>query len=203
MEWNGTLVRDDSWEPRNLQDFIRPLVDKRVKYTDEDKRIIGLHYMMKGSAKGAVKAAQADYPKLAVSTVNNWTKTEWFQEILGDCEQEYERRVRGKMNAIIEAAQNETLDRLHNGDAVLGKDGEIKRVPMRGKDAMTVGAIAVDKRWLSLGKPTAITNNAGTKHLEDLAKAFEKIAKDNEYREIRQETAILGECEEITRPEKP
>jgi hypothetical protein len=178
-------------------------LDGRVKYTDEDKRVIGLHYMMKGSAKGAVKAAQADYPKLAVSTVNNWTKTEWWAEVMGGLEEQFERRIRGKMNMIIEKAADETYERLQNGDAVLNKHGEVIRVPVKSRDAMTIAAIGVDKRWLSLGKPTAITNNAGTKHLEDLAKAFEKIAKESEYRQVRQETSVLGECEEITRPEKP
>jgi hypothetical protein len=27
-EWNGTQVRPNSWEPRNLQEFIRPLAEE-------------------------------------------------------------------------------------------------------------------------------------------------------------------------------
>jgi hypothetical protein len=178
-----------------LQTRKQMATDKRSRYTDLERRQIGLVYMMKGSAKATAEACKADFPTLAHTTILSWTKTEWWHEQQGDLEEEYERKVRGKMNSIIELAANETLDRLQNGDAVLGKDGEIKRVPVRARDSMVIAGVAIDKRRLSLNMPTAITSNSGSKHLEELAKVFDKIAKESEYRTIRQKTSIPGELE--------
>jgi hypothetical protein len=179
-----------------LQTRKQMATDKRSRYTDLERRQIGLVYMMKGSAKATAEACKADFPTLAHTTILAWTKKEWWHEQQAALEEEYERKIRGSLNSIIELAANEVQDRVKNGDAVLNqKTGEVVRVPMKGKELMVVLGVGFDKRRLSLNMPTAITSNSGSKHLEELAKVFDKIAKESEYRTIRQKTSIPGELE--------
>ena len=190
--------------PRKKTNISGTELDKRRKYTDHEKLEVALQYIMCGTAKGAserVKAINPRFKTLTHMTVLNWLKTESFQEMVTQVEDQYERRIRGRMNQIIDKAQEVTLERLEKGNMVLNKSGELTAVPVNAKDSMVIGAVAYDKRRLSLGMASSISSNVGNKALESLAKQFEEIAEQSKMRTIRRNESINGEYEEITPPE--
>ena len=117
---------------------------------------------------------------------------DWWQDLLQEHAEEIEARVRADFDRVIEKATAETIDRLEHGDVVLGKNGELKRIPVKARDAMTIGAIAYDKRRISLNLPTSISSS-GTKQVEELAKQFHKLAESFSIKKARDEEAIEGE----------
>lgn len=193
--------------PRKKRNAAGTELDLRRKYTDMEKREVALHYIMCGSAKGTAKRAGEHNPRFAslcTGTVGSWLRSDSFKEMVSEAEEEYERRIRGRMNQIIDKSHSVTLKRLDEGNPVIGKDGKIAYVGVSGKDSAVIGGIYYDKRRLSLGLASKITASAGSNQaLENLAKQFEAIAEASQMRTIRRNESIQGEYEEITPPEKP
>lgn len=121
-------------------------------------------------------------------TLSDWRHSEWWAQIAQKIEEEQEQEIRAKNSNIIRRAQEEILDRLENGDAALAKDGSIRRVPVKAKDAAVIGSISFDKNRVMMGKPTSISA-AGS--LQQMLDQFTKIAQ--EVREKRIESSIEGE----------
>ena len=79
-------------------------------------------------------------------------------------------------------------DRVENGDYRVGKDGNLIRVPMSGRDLTTNAAIFFDKRQLHRNQPTVICN--GGELTQEFADTFRDFARnsvfvDGEYRLIK------------------
>lgn len=145
------------------------------KYTDEDRRNAAMEYVMKGSLTAVERST--NIPK---TTLSDWKQTEWWNELAIQAEALVEERIRAGANSIVDRCINETLDRVENGDHVLDKEGNIKRVPMKGRDAAVVGAMWYDKRRLSLNLPTSISSSSGHKKLmDDLAAEFKRLSEQN------------------------
>ena len=75
----------------------------------------------------------------------------------------------------MDKALDETLDRLEHGDVVLTRDGDERRVKMKGKDAATIAAISTDKRQILLNQPTSIRGES--QGMEALAEQFKALAQ--------------------------
>lgn len=121
-------------------------------------------------------------------TLSDWRHSEWFGEIVKVVNEEREEEIRANFSEIILKAQDEIKDRVANGDEVLTKDGELRRVKMKGKDAAVVASIAFDKNRISLGKPTRITDTGG---LQEMLKKFEQIAEQNREKKVAE--AVEGD----------
>ena len=169
------------------------LVGPGSKYTDEDRRTAVLEYSLTGSVKEAAK--RADIPR---TTISDWKKTAWWEEMLVKVRHEKEARILADNERIMDLAQREIEDRLANGDVQLvrTKDGvKEHRVPVKARDAAVIKGIAEDKRRVQLNMPTSITAKQGTKeHIEKLAAYFAELSSASEQNRAN---SIPGECEEV------
>ena len=95
-----------------------------------------------------------------------------------------EEHIVAQLDGIIESAFKEAHDRLQNGDAkVIG--GEIVRVPVSGRDATWMGAVAVDKRQLILIRPTSISGKA--EDMTALIERFEILARESQAKIVSEQ----------------
>jgi hypothetical protein len=145
------------------------------KYTDEDRKTAAIHYAIKGT----LAAVERD-TGIPDATVQVWTKTDWWETLISQARAEMEDQFRGKCHQVVEKATNETLDRLEHGDYMLDKEGNKKRLPMKGRDTAVIGAMYYDKLRLSLNLPTSITAGSGYKTaMNNLAAEFKRLSEQN------------------------
>ena len=70
---------------------------------------------------------------------------------------EFGEKIKYKFAEIINESADQTLDRLQNGDVIRDtKTGELIRIPIKGRDAAIIGAVAFDKLRLAENQPTNI-----------------------------------------------
>jgi hypothetical protein len=137
------------------------------------------------------------------ATIGEWRKTDWWLDMQADLQDQYEDAIRAKMNAVIDKAFDETMERLENGDVIYdSKRGSQVRVPVKAKDAMTIGAIGYDKRRISLNMPTSINANAASGQIENLAKQFAELSQNFQYKQVREDNSLPGECRDISDEDK-
>ena len=91
---------------------------------------------------------------------------------------EFGESIESKLASIIDAAADQALDRHQKGDVVGdNRTGDLVRVPIRGKDAAIVGAVAFDKLRLAESQPTSIVRHEdGKEELRRLAQQFADIS---------------------------
>lgn len=131
-------------------------------------------------ATGNSKAASRE-TNIPASTIRHWSLNDVeFQENIQEVRAEFGETIKYKLAAIINESADQALDRLRNGDFVCdSKSGEQVRVPVKGRDAAIIGAIAFDKLRLAESQPAAIVKREDTEeHLRQLAKQFRKIAEE-------------------------
>lgn len=155
------------------------LVNQRKRYTELDKReACALHVVL-----GNIEAVARDLD-IPATTVQSWKKEAWWEEQQKELRAEKEDEMVAQLAEVIDEAHRQTIDRLKNGDhhVIKTKEGHVvERVPMKGKDAATVGAIAVDKQRILLNKPTSISASQGTN--EDMIKNFAKLVSQHDREE--------------------
>ena len=96
---------------------------------------------------------------------------------------------------IIHKSLEKMYENIENGDAIIDKDGNIKRIPMRAKDMALVMGVTYDKRALGRGDPTQrMVKEDSSKVLEDLAKRFlEMTDKPKPIEAVKTEYAEFSE----------
>ena len=145
------------------------------KYKDEDRRNAATQYAIKGNLAAVERATG-----IPDATLCEWKKTEWWDALIIGAQALVEDQFRANCNQIVEKATNETLDRLEHGEYVLGKDGNTKRLPMKGRDTAVVGAMYYDKLRLSMNLPTSISDRSGYKQaMDNLAQEFKRLSEQN------------------------
>ena len=147
------------------------LVGKGSKHSDQTRREAALCYLIHGSAARVGRSLG-----IPERTVQGWLTTEWWVQVTAQVRAEKEDEIAAGLGRIVDKAISETEDRLENGDAVFHQ-GEVKRIPMKGRDTALVGAIAIDKRQLILNKPTRITSSS--EGMQDLLRQFEELARQS------------------------
>ncbi len=113
------------------------------------------------------------------ATIIYWRdKSPWWQAHITRIRAENNDLVDAKLSEIIHKANNEQLERIDSGDEIMGKDGDMVRRKISGRDLATIGAIAFDKRQILRNQPTSITQ-AGVGALDALA---EKMLQKHDER---------------------
>jgi hypothetical protein len=120
-------------------------------------------------------------------TLSDWRHSEWWSQIAMKIEEEQEQEIRAKNSLIISKAQDEIRDRLENGEEVIAKDGSLRRVKVKAKDAAVIGSISFDKNRVMMGKPTSVS---ASNSLEQTLQKFIDIAQKAREKNI---TPIEGE----------
>jgi len=181
-------------------------VMERSKYSDEDRRRVAIEYHIHGTQTKVAKITG-----IPQTTISDWLKTEWFVEQSQAIEAQTEQLILAKNRQIIDASQDELLDRVLNGDSKLVKtkkviehddgssevveDYELKRVPMPGRDLNITSGTVQDKRRTQLNLPTSISTSQNS---QDQLKAVmdDLLGAAKAYDEKRVDS-INGECTEI------
>lgn len=140
----------------------------------EAKINVLLHYALHGSIKEAAEFAKVDH-----RTVTRWKQTSsWWDTEIAKVRKVKTDELEGKYSKIIEAANEQIMDRIEKGDYKLDKYGNQVRLPMGGRDLVMVSAILFDKQRLLKGEATHITGKTTT--LEELMNQFEKMSNQNQ-----------------------
>jgi len=179
---------------------------ERSKYSDEDRRRVAIEYHIHGTQTKVSKLTG-----IPQTTICDWIKTEWFEDLSKEVEAQTEKKIFAKNLKIIDASQDELLDRVLNGDSKLVKtkkviehddgssevveDYELKRVPMPGRDLNITSGTVQDKRRTQLNLPTSISTSQNS---QDQLKAVmdDLLGAAKAYDEKRVDS-INGECTEI------
>ncbi len=148
------------------------------QYTDEQRRAVIADYCVTGNITKT--AAMHNMPK---QTVSNWAKSDWGVELLGQIRTEKGEELDAKLTKLIDAAFEQSQDRVENGDYRLTKDGKLIRVPMGGYQLVISGATAYDKRQLHRNQPTAISDKSGD--MVALANEFRKLSQQWDEKQAR------------------
>lgn len=176
------------------------MVGKGSKYTDEDRCRAVVEFYVSGNMTEVAK--RTGIPR---TTIIGWKESNWWVDLFDKVRHEKDEEFDAKTTKLINSALEEAQDRVENGDYRVGKDGNLIRVPMSGRDLTTNAAIFFDKRQLHRNQPTVIRN--GGELTQEFADTFRDFARnsifvDGEYRLIKpvdqdQEDLPLGECGEV------
>ena len=94
---------------------------------------------------------------------------------------------------VLSFSMEQITDRLINGNLVLDKDGNERRIPISARDLTTNFAILFDKRTILRADPTSKQSNSDvTDHLQSVADKLERLVGkipspeviDGEFKEI-------------------
>ena len=179
---------------------------ERSKYSDEDRRRVAIEYHIHGT-----QTKVAEITGIPRRTISDWIKTEWFVEQSQAMEAQAEKLILAKNRQIIDASQDELLDRVLNGDSKLVKtkkviehddgssevveDYELKRVPMPGRDLNITSGTVQDKRRTQLNLPTSISTSQ--KSQDQLKAVMDNLLGAAKAYDEKRANSINGECVEI------
>jgi len=127
-----------------------------TKYSLEDRYKAALALTATGNSKAASRESN-----IPASTIRYWDNNdEDFRLMCQEIRTEFGEKIKYKFATIIDESADQVLDRLRNGDVVRDtKSGELVRVPIKGKEAAIIGAIAFDKLRLIENQPTKIVKH--------------------------------------------
>ena len=129
---------------------------------------------------GSNSIAASRQSGIPASTIRHWAHNDLdFQLMCQEIKAEYGEEIKYKYVQIINESADQTLDRLQHGDVVRDtKSGDLVRVPIKGKDAAIIGAVAFDKLRLAENQPTNIVQHENTdENLRRLLEEFEAISE--------------------------
>jgi len=179
---------------------------ERSKYSDEDRRRVAIEYHIHGT-----QTKVAEVTGVPRRTISDWLQTEWFEAQSQAIEAQTEKKILAKNRQIIDASQDELLDRVLNGDSKLVKtkkviehddgssevveDYELKRVPMPGRDLNITSGTVQDKRRTQLNLPTAISSSQSSQ--DQLKAVMDDLLGAAQAYDEKRANSIKGECTEI------
>lgn len=117
---------------------------------------------------------------IPVGTLRTFSKTEWWDEVQKMVHNEENAAISAKLTMVAGEALDQLLDRVTNGEKVLDKEGNEKRVPMRAMDIARPLSNLIKDRQLLRGQATTRSEKIDTDdRLKDLASNFKKFSKNS------------------------
>lgn len=155
--------------------------NQHKEYTEKEKILAAETFAVTRSMDATSKML-----KIPAGTLTGWRNKRWkegWKETVERCQREYEERVRGKLQRIVEAALDQTLDSLEKGDErVNSKSGRKIRVKCSAKDAATITGIISDKLWRLEGKP--LEGDGEVNSMEEKMDQLRKLQNQHLQKEI-------------------
>jgi hypothetical protein len=155
-----------------------------TKHTREDRYKAAAALVASGNSKAASRESG-----IPASTIRHWSHNDDdFQLMCQEIKTEFGEKIKYKFAEIINESADQTLDRLHYGDVIRDtKTGELIRVPIKGKEAAIIGAVAFDKLRLAENQPTNIVQHENSEeHIKRLAEkciAISRASRRGDYDE--------------------
>jgi len=139
--------------------------------------------------------AASQQSRIPASTIRHWQNNDDdFQMMCQEIQAEFGEEIKYKLAEIINESADQTLDRLINGDVVRDtRTGKLVRVPIKGRDAAIIGAVAFDKHRLILNQPTSITGKSDD--MNALVQQFREISEKWDEKQVNV-VAVQEESEE-------
>ena len=109
------------------------------------------------------------------TTLSGWRRSQWWDELQAELRSEKDDFIIATLDRIIIAAFEATIDRLEHGDVILHR-GEQIRVPVKGKDAAIIGAIAFDRLRSLQNQPTSVKGDGES--MDQLLERFRQITRE-------------------------
>lgn len=127
-------------------------------------------------------------------TINNWRKTDWWQQLMNEVRKTKREELSGKMNTAVDKALEIVQDRLEYGDFVLNnKTGEIVRKPVALKDANKVLTEVINTQIRMEQEEEVVMRQESTSEiLKNLAAEFSKF-----NRQVAKQTVIDVNFKEV------
>ena len=143
------------------------------KHTLEDRYKAAAALVATGNSQAASRESN-----IPASTIRHWKyHDEDFQQICQEIRTALGDKIKYKYATIIDESADLVLDRLRNGDVLRDtKTGDLVRVPIKGKEAAIIGAIAFDKLRLASNEATTIVKHQTQADLNRLIGQFEAIS---------------------------
>lgn len=175
------LTPEERWDDIDFTELNarqRNHTQKKQEYPAERKIQACTLYFMNGSMKQTAKELGMGW-----NTIAGWkNKSPWWEEVTGKLRREKQDELDAMMTNYIHEAQEQAIDRVKNGDFKLMASGELKRIPMSGRDLALTSAAFFDKRALIRGDATSISRRQDP--LKEIQGKLEAFAKFNSAREI-------------------
>jgi len=109
-------------------------------------------------------------------TIRSWYKEPWWHMAIREVRKAKNEEFDAKLTGLLDDTIVEIQDRLMNGETVVDKNGELKRVPVSTRNLATLMGIVYDKRALTRGDPTSKVVRVDTnEHLAEVAKKLSKM----------------------------
>ena len=157
-----------------------------TKYAREDRYRAAAALVATGNSKAASRESN-----IPASTIRHWSQhDDDFQLMCQEVRTEFGEKIKYKLAEIVNESADQTLDRIRNGDVIRDtKTGDLVRVPIKGKDAAIIGAVAFDKLRLAESQPTTIVHHESS---DDRLQKLEEIATANSVEERERLIKALG-----------
>ena len=146
---------------------------------------------------------------IPASTIRHWSHNDAdFQMMCQEIRTEFGEKIKFKLAEIIDESADQTLDRLRYGDVVRDtKSGDLVRVPIKGKDAAIIGAVAFDKLRLAENQPTNIVQHESwedrRKFLLEKCSAISEADQRGDQAEVERLKRRIGiQTPPISKPDK-
>ncbi len=149
------------------------LVSRGSKYTDEQRIGAAVLYAAKGTYSAVVR--EQGIPK---STLSNWSKADWWDEVVVEVRTEKSGEHRANYVEIIDKAQQQTLKALPRANAA---------------QAHLIACQATDKVRLHDGMPSSISSNLDTRDLAEQWKELSRTMRDHRVVSVQQDSSALEE----------
>jgi len=138
------------------------MVSRGSKYTDIQRVEAATQYAIRGCL--AAVERQTNIPK---TTLCDWKKTDWWDEIVGQLRTENQDKHIARYHQLTSESLDMALDGLKELDPKSLKANDIKAL-------VVTGATATDKARLLLNQPTSISSNSAS--MSELQAQFEALA---------------------------
>ena len=149
------------------------LVTRGSKYTDEQRIDAAVIYAAKGTYSAVIR--EKNIPK---STLSNWSKTDWWDEVVAEVRTEKSSEHRANYVEIIDKAQKQTLKALPKANAA---------------QAHLIACQATDKVRLHDGMPSSISSNMDNRALAEQCKELSRTMRDHRVVSVQKDSSVQEE----------
>lgn len=169
-------------------------MSKRKQYAMDEKLSAVCTYLTSTSMVATAKSTGINR-----KTLVQWKTTDWWDTEQTRLQHEKAEQHRQQYSKIVDKANQETLDRLENGDFA-HYQGKKFRIPVKAKEAAIISGIATEKIHLADNMSISISSNqSSTEAIKALAQQFKDLS--DSYKE-KQANAIPGEHKRIEKDQE-
>jgi len=154
---------------------------RHSNYSPEQIAQAALAYVIEGACTRV-----AELTGIPCRTISDWTHEEWWPALIDQARSLKQDEIDAGLQRIQDKAIAAQVDRLENGDYIMGKDGQLMRKPVSARDAAIVTAVAFDKQRILRNLPTSISSSGGESKLNAMAERLKKIEQQQQARIVNE-----------------